>query len=338
MTSQPITLLFADGVTHALDAAPGQKLLDVAQAMGLSLLTDCSNGQCGTCVAQCVSGAVALDDYDPGVLPDDEREDGAILCCVARVQGPAVIELPYDASEASGEEAPGQLGQVVSVEAVAPDIVQLTLTVPEAVNFLPGQYVRLQPEGVAQARSYSMANASGAATLVFYVRLVEGGAFSDWLRLQAQPGATLQVSAPRGSFFLRENARPRLLVAGGTGLAPMLAMLQQLADTADTAEAAVSRAPTRLLVGARSGAHRFALDALQALQARLPELQIEWATETDTPVGAHAGYPTDLIATQALLPNTQIYVCGPPPMVDAARAAAQKAGARKADVLCERFA
>ena len=335
MTPQPITLLFADGVTRAHDAAPGQKLLDVAQAMGLSLLTDCANGQCGTCVAQCVSGSMALDDYDPGVLPDDEREDGAILCCVARVQGPAVIELPYDASEASGEEAPGQSGQVVSVTAVAPDIVALTVEVPQAVHFLPGQYVRLQPEGVAQPRSYSMANASGATTLVFYVRLVEGGQFSDWLRQQAQPGAVLSVSAPRGSFFLRENERPRLMVAGGTGLAPLLAMLQHLADGADSA---VAQRPTRLLVGARSGAHRFALDALQALQARLPGLQVEWAAESDAPPGAHTGYPTDLIATQPLLPGTQIYVCGPPPMVDAARAAAQKAGARKADLLCERFA
>ena len=332
MTTHPITLLFADGTTCTAQANTGDKLVDVTTAMGLSLLTDCSNGQCGTCAAQCVSGTMALDGYDPSVLPDDERDSGAVLCCVARVEGPAVVELPYDASDASGEDAPGQTGTVVAVHPVAEEIVHLVVAVPEPVVFLPGQYVRLMAEGLPAARSYSMANGSGARTLDFYVRVVPGGAFSTWLTTQAQPGARVEVSAPRGSFFLRENNRPRLLVAGGSGLAPMLAMLQCMADEA-AAGAAVP--PTRLLIGARSGAHLFATEALQGFQVRLPGLAVEVAVENNPPPGAHTGYPTDLMG--AVAPDTQIYVCGPPPMVDAARAAALKAGARKSDVLCERF-
>lgn len=335
MSTHTITLLFADGATHALSAQPGQKLLEVAGAAGLTLLTDCSNGQCGTCMAQCVSGAVDLDDYDPSVLPDDEREDGAILCCVARTQGPAVIELPYDASEVSGQEPPAQIGRVVAVTPIAEEIVQLDVEVPEPVHFLPGQYVRLKAEGVNEARSYSMANASGATRLSFYIRLVPSGQFSSWLQNMAALGLAIEVGAPRGSFFLRETERPRLFVAGGTGLAPFLAMLRHLSNEVG---ASVAKAPTRLLVGARSGAHLFAREELQALQSQLPSLEVLYAAEADAPADCHSGYPTALIGSQALLPNTQIYVCGPPPMVDATRAAVLQAGARRGDVLCERFA
>jgi ferredoxin-NADP reductase/ferredoxin len=335
MSTHTITLLFADGATHALSAQPGQKLLEVAGAAGLTLLTDCANGQCGTCLAQCVSGNVDLDDYDTTALPDDEREGGAILCCVARTQGSAIIELPYDESEACGQEPPAQMGRVVAVTPIAEEIVQLDVEVPEPVHFLPGQYVRLKAEGVEDARSYSMANASGATRLSFYIRLVPNGQFSNWLKNVAASGLTLEVGAPRGSFFLRETERPRLFVAGGTGLAPFLAMLQHLSNEVG---ADVAKAPTRLLVGARSGAHLFAREALQALKRQLPSLEILYAAEGNAPEGCHCGYPTELIGTQALLPNTQIYVCGPPSMVDATRAAALQAGARKGDVLCERFA
>jgi 3-phenylpropionate/trans-cinnamate dioxygenase ferredoxin reductase subunit len=333
MSTHPITLLFADGTTCKGQGNAGQKLVDIAQEMGLSLLTDCSNGLCGTCAAQCVSGSMSLDDYDPSVLPDDEREDGAILCCVARVDGPVVIELPYDASDASGEEMPGQNGVVIGVTPVAEEIVRLQIKVPQPVEFLPGQYVRLQAPGMAASRSYSMANLSGATVLDFYIRLVNGGQFSTWLTTEAKSGAAIEVSAPRGSFFLRDNLRPRLMVAGGSGLAPMLAMLQHLAHAPE----AQRNIPTTLLIGARSGAHLFASDDLQNLKAKLPNLEIQIAAESEVPEGAHTGYPTDLIGTKPMAENTQIYVCGPPPMVDGARAAALKAGARKSNVLCERF-
>jgi 3-phenylpropionate/trans-cinnamate dioxygenase ferredoxin reductase subunit len=329
----PVALLFADGTMCNGHGQSGQKLVDIAQEMGLSLLTDCSNGQCGTCAAQCVSGSMVLDDYDSSVLSDDERHEGSVLCCVARVSGPVVVELPYDASDASGQELPGQTGVVLSVTKVAEEIVQLKVEIPKGIDFLPGQYVRLQADGMSEPRSYSMANESGSRVLDFYVRVVDGGQFSSWLTTKAKPGVAIEVSAPRGSFFLRENDRPRLMVAGGSGLAPMLAMLQSLAQSSKV----VRDVPTKLLIGARSGAHLFASKEIEELKRKLPSLEVQIATETQVPLGAHTGYPTDLIGSAPLTPNTQIYVCGPPPMVDGARAAALKAGARKSDVLCERF-
>jgi len=332
MNTIPVTLLFSDGVTHHLNAEKGAKLLDVAASAGLSLLTDCANGQCGTCSANCISGTLELDDYDPSVLPDDEREGGAMLCCVARVQEPAVIELPYDSSEASAEEAPAQQGRVHSVERIAEETIRLAIDVDEPVQFLPGQYVRLLPHGQTQWRSYSMANESGKTRLVFYVRIVPDGLFSSWLASDAVPGSAIDVSTPRGSFFLRNDDRPRLFVAGGTGLAPFLAMLRAVNN------GSYASVPTRLLVGVRSGKHLFATDEIEAIRRDFPALQVEYAAESASLPGCHEGYATDLISQVDIDPRTQVYLCGPPPMVEAGREAVAKAGLRKGDVLCERFA
>lgn len=332
MNTIPVTLLFSDGVTHHLQAAKGDKLIDVAAGAGLTLLTDCSNGQCGTCAANCVSGAMELDDYDPSVLPDDERDDGAVLCCVARVNEPTVVELPYDSSEASAEEAPAQQGRVHAIERVADETVRLEVDVDAAVHFLPGQYVRLLIPGQSQWRSYSMANESGQTRLVFFVRIVAGGMFSNWLSSDATPGSAIEVSAPRGSFFLRNDDRPRLFIAGGTGLAPFLAMLRAVGNGSYAA------APTRLLVGVRTGSHLFATEDIDAIKRDFPALEVAYAAEADVAHGCHQGYATDLIGQAEVDPRTQVYLCGPPPMVEAGRDAIAKAGLRKGDALCERFA
>src|SRR5262245_5376918 len=83
----PVTLLFSDGVAHRLEVPCGKKIVEAASEAGLNLLTDCSNGQCGTCTAQLLSGAVEMEDYDTSVLPHDDRDAGVVLPCVCRVTG-----------------------------------------------------------------------------------------------------------------------------------------------------------------------------------------------------------------------------------------------------------
>jgi 3-phenylpropionate/trans-cinnamate dioxygenase ferredoxin reductase subunit/benzoate/toluate 1,2-dioxygenase reductase subunit len=326
----PVTLLFADGVSHRLAVPCGGKLIDSAAEAGLNLLTDCSNGQCGTCTAQLVSGSVELDDYDTAVLPDDDRASGSVLPCVCRVNGACAIEFPYDSTEALSEEPAPIAAQVVAVEQVASETVRLEVQVPQQVAFEPGQYVRIQPTGTDVSRSYSMANVPGTDRLQFFIRLVPGGAFSQWLA-GAKAGDAVELSAPHGSFFLREEDRPRLFVAGGTGVAPFLSMLRSLA-------ARPSPQRTTLLIGARTPGHLFALDEVQALRDQLNGLDLQIAVEQDAQPGSHHGYATDLIPQLGLDPATRVYLCGPPPMVEAGRRAAEAAGLKRADVLCERFA
>lgn len=333
MRSAHVTLLFSDGVARRLDAVCGTSVVDAAANAGLTLLTDCGNGRCGACTARLVSGAIELGDYDRAVLPDQDREGGAILTCMSRVTGPCVVELPYVSSEAIAEQPPPAVGHVVAIENVAAAIVRLEVSVDAALEFEPGQYVRIRPISSEIWRSYSMANASGSSRLVFFIRLVPGGVFSEWLSDSGKRGDELELSMPHGNFFLRDEERPRLFVAGGTGLAPFLSMLAAIA-----ASLAKQRQPTTLLAGVRSFRHLFAVEELEQLRKRLPNLTLHFAAETDAAKRCHPGYATDLITKVGLDPATRVYLCGPPPMVDAGRNAAVAAGIARNDVLCERFA
>ena len=326
----PVTLLFADGVSQRLAVARGGRLMAAAVEAGLNLLTDCSNGQCGTCTAQLVSGGVELDDYSRAVLPDDDRAAGTVLPCVCRVESPCAIELPYDSTEALSEEPAPMTAVVAAIEQVASEIVRLDVQLPHAVSFEPGQYVRIRPAGKGFHRSYSMANVPGTDLLQFFVRLVPGGEFSDWLAA-AKAGDEVELSAPHGAFFLRSEDRPRLFVAGGTGVAPFLSMLRSMAVQPPAQR-------TTVVIGARTPSHLFAMQELERLGQQLPGLDLQIAVEHDAQPGCHAGYPTDLIAQLGLAPSTRVYLCGPPPMVEAGRKAAEAAGIPRPEVLCERFA
>ncbi|WP_239027205.1 2Fe-2S iron-sulfur cluster-binding protein [Ramlibacter algicola] len=326
----PVTLLFSDGVSQRLAVPCGGKLIEAATEAGLNLLTDCSNGQCGTCTAQLVSGSVDLDDYDRAVLPDEDRASGTVLPCVCRVNAPCAIELPYDSTEAMSDEPDPIPAEVTAVEQVATDIVRLEVQVPQAIAFEPGQYVRITPQGADFHRSYSMANVPGTDRLQFFVRLVDGGAFSAWLAT-AKAGDKVDLSTPHGTFFLRDEDRPRLFVAGGTGVAPFLSMLRSMADNPPAKR-------TTFVIGARTPGHLFAMDELKSLGEKLQGIDLQVAVEQDAQDGCHAGYPTDLIPKLGLDPSTRVYLCGPPPMVEAGRRAAEAAGLKRADVLCERFA
>lgn len=326
----PITLLFSDGVSRRLEVPCGKKLVEAASEAGLNLLTDCSNGQCGTCTAQLVSGRVDMDDYDRSVLPDEDRDAGTVLPCVCRVTSACAVEFPYDSAEALAEEAPPLPAEVVSVRQIAAETMLLEVSVGEKLEFEPGQYVRIHPAGADVSRSYSMANQPGSDRLEFFIRLVPGGAFSGWLA-QAKAGDKVELSAPHGTFFLRDESRPRLFVAGGTGVAPFLSMLRSMSARA-------RELPTTVLIGARSPGHLFALDELEALRRDMPHVDLKLAVEQDAAPGCHAGYPTDLICDLGLDPATRVYLCGPPPMVEAGRRAAEAAGLARSDVLCERFA
>ncbi len=324
-----VTLLFADGVSQRLAVPCGGKLIEAASEAGLNLLTDCSTGQCGTCTAQLVSGAVELDDYDRAVLPDEDRAAGTVLPCVCRVNTACAMEFPYDSTEAMSEEPDPIPAEVLAVEQVASEIMRLEVLVTDDVVFEPGQYVRIHPLGTEVSRSYSMANVPGVNRLEFFIRLVPDGAFSQWLGA-AKAGDRVELSAPHGTFFLRDEDRPRLFVAGGTGVAPFLSMLRTMARHP-------TKHKTTLLIGARTPGHLFAIDELNALRVQLKDVDLEVAVEQGAPSGCHEGYATDLIPKLGLDPRTRVYLCGPPPMVDAGRRAAEAAGLRRADVLCERF-
>ena len=194
---------------------------------------------------------------------------------------------------------------VIAVEALTHDIRRLELEVAEPADFsfLPGQYVDVWvPESDAR-RSFSMANLPGDGRIELIVKRYPGGRFSSLLDGAIAVGDELRFTGPYGAFHLRESERPVLMVAGGSGMAPILSLLRALAD-------AGTDRPVRFFYGARSEQDLFYVDLVQELGGRLPDFEF-------VPVIGFVHEPACACIAEGELSDPEIYMCGPPPMIDA---------------------
>ncbi|MEL0027802.1 MAG: FAD-binding oxidoreductase, partial [Perlucidibaca sp.] len=167
----------------------------------------------------------------------------------------------------------------------------------------------------------------------FFVRQVPGGVFSTHVHKQVAVGERVTVTGPLGSFWLRPADAPLLLVAGGSGLAPVLALLE------GARERSVAR-PVTLLFGARSQRDLYALDAIRALAADWPAAFDFIPVLSDEPTGSDwsgaRGFVTEVMA-ERMPPECHAYLCGPPPMIDAATALLLERGVAREHIHADRF-
>jgi benzoate/toluate 1,2-dioxygenase reductase subunit len=250
------------------------------------------------------------------------------------VRSPSVIEFDYPFSQTTAEPAAPMTAVVQSVDRVSDTVVRLTLqSVGGGVTFLSGQYVNLTVPDSPAIRAYSFANQPGAPELVFYVRLIEGGAMAAYLLRRATAGDAISLRGPFGRFFLRDARRPMLMIAGGTGLAPMLSMLGHLAGVAER--------PSRihLVYGANRPSNLFGLDEIARLQDLLGCLSVVvCVTTADSTWTGPVGLVSDIAATQDLnFGSLDAYLCGPPPMIEHAEALLTARGAMRERFFAERF-
>jgi NAD(P)H-flavin reductase/ferredoxin len=329
----PVQFVFSDGRSSSIQVERGASVLAACKEAGISLLVDCEEGVCGTCQGRASCGSLDMEPFTEGLLSASEINDGFVLVCRTRATGPVVIELPYSSRDAQveGDETP-TTATVVNVQEASRETMTLTLETQGPFAFLPGQYVNISPHPGLE-RSFSMANAPDATTLVFHIALRSDGKFCNWLRA-APPGATVQLSPARGTFFLRDDLRPKVMVAGGTGLAPFLAMLRSLAAGSGPQRSA----SVTLLVGARSERHLFEKAALDALRVELPGLDVRYACdEVAEGSPTRQGRVTDMLGEIELDRAATVYVCGPPPMVEAARQALKSRQFPLKQFLAEKF-
>ncbi|MBL7252633.1 FAD-binding oxidoreductase [Alloalcanivorax sp. C16-2] len=328
-----ITCVFEDGGTSRFTSSSFETVYQAALRSGLTLETDCREGACGVCKAYLSDGECDLGDFSDEALSEDEEEQGYVLSCQARPRGDLVLQFGYPMSLLNKEMA-CLTASVTALEAVADNVMRLVLEGDgEPLPFLPGQYVNLSVPGKVASRSYSFANSPlKPGAMEFFVRLLDSGSMSDWLRHQARVGDSVRVEGPYGQFFLRSPRGGELLmVAGGTGLAPILSMLEKL--RADQA-----RPPkVRVLYGANHPGELFAL-------RRLADYGDWVAVETAVVAGdgdwlGKVGFVTDLIAQQNLDDPSlaDAYLCGPPPMIEAARHALVELGLPENRIFAEKF-
>lgn len=211
-----------------LQANPDESLMQAAQRAGISLPYGCRNGLCGMCRAKLLDGRIE----SPTVagLTEAERQDGYILCCQALPRSD--IQIAIELLPANNQLTPQRLpARVEQIERLSYDVLHLTLKLPEStpLRFLSGQYVDfLLPDG--RRRSFSLANAPRNDNRIeFHIRHVEGGRFTGELFDHLKLNDMLRIEGPLGAFFLRDNsARPVILLAGGTGFAPVKAMIEDV--------------------------------------------------------------------------------------------------------------
>jgi NAD(P)H-flavin reductase/ferredoxin len=310
-----LTLLFEDGRSATIEARPTETVYAAALRQKVRLASDCLEGACATCKGLCTEGRFELGDYVEEALSDAERAQGFTLACQMRATSDCVVEFPYPSTQAMAKLAPvEQRGTVRRCETVAADVIRLDIDVAAPFAYLPGQYVKLRVPGGSALRSYSMANAhAGDGRLTFYVKVLAEGAMSAYAKTHARVGDEMGVLGPYGHFYLRPPVRPIVMVAGGTGLAPMLAMLEHMANAASI------RQPVHLLYGANHATEFFADDMLASFAGGPNSLQIERIPVAGEGWTGVTGHVTTLLR-HALLHGGDIdaYLCGPPPMVEAA--------------------
>ncbi len=326
-----IALNFEDGVTRFIDCAPSETVVDASYRVGINIPLDCRDGACGTCKTFVESGSYSGGDYIEDALTDEEAAQGYALACQMRPKSDLVLRVPASA-EACKTRPAAHAASIASLTRLSDTTTAFTLhTEGGPLGFLPGQYVNIEVPGTAHHRSYSFSSAPGAAQAGFLVRNIPGGQMTGFLA-GAAPGAAISFTGPIGSFYLRDVKRPVLMLAGGTGLAPFLSMLGRLAETG-------CAHPVHLVYGVTRDADLVHIDDLAALAARLPGFS--FVTVVADAASAH---PRKGWVTQHLDPahlhggDVDVYLCGPPPMVDAVRAHFQAQGVAPASFHFEKFA
>jgi propane monooxygenase reductase subunit len=317
------------------EVSEDETVLNGAFRQGLMLMHGCKEGQCSACKSFLLDGDVDLDRYSTFALPDFEEAEGWTLLCRAHALTDLEVELVNFDEEMLRSGLPVQtaVAKVAAVEELTHDIRRLVLELPGELEFHPGQYVDISIPGTEAHRSFSMANLpSDPGRLEFMIKLYPDGRFSGLLASgDICAGTELEIRGPYGVFTLRDQSPRRLLfIGGGAGMAPILCLLRSLA------ERGIDR-PAVYYYGARHETDLFHRDELTALESQLPDFRFvpalsegDWAGET--------GLITDVVERcEDGFDAVDAYVCGPPPMVEAAQALLIAKGIPESRIYYDKF-
>jgi propane monooxygenase reductase subunit len=313
-----------------MEADEDETVLNAAFRQGIMLMHGCKEGQCSACKSFLLDGEVDLDRYSTFALPDFEEAEGWTLLCRAHAYSDLEVELiNYDEEVLHGATPPRTLATTVeAVEPLTADIWFLRLRPEKPLEFKPGQYVDIAIPGTDEHRSFSMAN-TDAQTLEFMIKQYPGGRLSGLLADGSiRPGDTLAVTGPYGVFTLRHSSPRRLLfIGGGAGMAPILSLLRSMKETGSEREATY-------YYGARTEVDLFHRDEL----ADLPCAFVPALSEDSDGWAGEAGLITDVVdRLEGDLTEVDAYLCGPPPMVDAAIALLEARGVPEAHIYFDKF-
>jgi CDP-4-dehydro-6-deoxyglucose reductase len=297
-----------------------EPVLQAAIRQGVGLPYGCKDGACGSCKCRLLEGRVVHGAHQAKALSADEEAAGMMLTCCAVPQTDVVIEAR--SVPGAGQFAVRKMpSRVLSITRPAPDVAVLMMQLPanDPLRYHAGQYIEFLLRDGAR-RSYSMASAPHTQTdkpvIELHLRHMPGGQFTDHVFGAMKEKDILRIEGPFGSFFLREDStKPIVLLASGTGFAPIKAIIEHLQFKA-------SERPTVLYWGCRSKADLYLHDWALAAAAAMPNLRYipvlsepkpedEWTGRT--------GFVHQVVMSDSPdLSGHQVYACGAPIMVDSA--------------------
>ncbi|MBS0558063.1 MAG: 2Fe-2S iron-sulfur cluster binding domain-containing protein [Proteobacteria bacterium] len=303
--------------------AEDESVLDAARRAGLALPYSCLSGVCGSCKATLVSGDCHYPHNPPRALNAAEVAHRQVLLCQAVPRSDLVVAAREVASVAAMPKRILDLA-VLDKRLLAPDVMRLRLAPPHgaSLNRLPGQYLDvLLPEG--KRRAFSIANAPHTGREIeLHVRHVAGGDFTRHVFADLEVGATLRVEGPLGTFVPREDSeRPLLFVAGGTGFAPVKALIEHFLHLG-------TRRAMTLYWGARNEAELYLRNLPEIWTTVAPSLRfVPVISEDTTDSGARRGLVhAAVLEDHPDLSTFDVYMSGPPALIDAGRRAFVAAG------------
>ena len=304
------------------DVAAGETVLDAARRAGLALPYSCLSGVCGSCKATLIAGDYHYPRNPPSALNAAEVARHQVLLCQAVPRSDLVIAAREVASVADMPRRVLTL-KLQEKTLLAPDVMRLLLQAPrgETLNRLPGQYLDvLLPVG--RRRAFSIANAPHTgAQIELHVRHVAGGDFTHHVFTDLDVGATLRIEGPLGTFVPREDSeRPLLFVAGGTGFAPIKALIEHFLQLG-------TRRAMSLYWGARTPPELY-LWTLPQQWAATGQLQfVPVISDREAAVDGRVGLIHEaVLEDHADLSAFDVYMSGPPALIDAGRRSFVQAG------------
>ncbi len=337
-----ITAYTEDGHIIEFAGSPSEDIVTSALKQDVILLTSCREGGCATCKAECSDGDYELANASVQALPPDEEEEGFVLLCCTYPRSNLTLNLPYTFDRVSFEKTNQEwTGDIAVAERVSSNVMRLVIRPgdpetgePVKLKFTPGQYIDIEVPGTDVWRSYSLATTSDSGDLEFLIRLLPDGFFSKFLLTGAAPGVRVRLHGPLGAFAMRENGfRPRYFIAGGTGLSPVLSMIRHMQIEEHPQQA-------KLFFGVTHEHELFFADTLREIESAMSNLEVHISVinpELSSPYPA--GTVVDELKKDFELggASPDIYVCGPPAMIDATLAAARKYGMPADQIFYERF-
>ncbi len=315
-----------------IEVQPKETILSAALRSGLNFPYSCKVGGCAECKCKLTNGKIkALTDASY-LLSAEELQDGYILACQS-IPKSADVTIEVDLSRAVSRQ---MRGKITRQEQITHDIRVLELTLEETPVFKAGQYAQLTLDslpGVSRAYSFASKPDAESNKVSFFIRHVPGGELSTLINTEDLVGQSVEIESPKGDFYLRDSDKPMLMIAGGSGLAPIVSILEK-------AKEENCNRPVIVILGARTQADIYCLDEIAEIGRNWPNSFEYVQILSEEPEGSDwqglRGFIGDHFEDYAT-ELSQGYLCGPPVMIDDCIERLSNMGISKDEVFADRF-